>query len=573
MRGSVWLLFSAIDTSDDFYHQWTSETGADRAVRGRKRQHSHTNHPRQTHANSFPRLSLHSVRVSSHSIPQCAPSINSRRPDANPRDHHALLSSAAPPIPAAAQLYEPLAKAILRRRLTARIFPATGVLCVVTAGVLGVLGVAAGMWVGAVVPVLLVRKAFLTVMRTSAPSPFLLLQKSLAPLNTALRARTLHEWQAHLVPALAVLVLHAALDPTLPVLIRSRCASSLPTQFIRVDADAAAGNTTGRHTPLAALYVLRAALRMRSRAAQLILRSRVHSSLARQRGVPETGVLFAGMRPQMQRAARVECALNLRARPPRTGGVALGRYSPGFAHAELAESPSAWNACGVHTRLASNARQVPGSGTVRKSAGKSPRTRARRWPRSRASIPVFTSAQIGLWQVAGLVRNTSRKICLKCPQAELQVKAGKLESLPQTGSKPVNWDDLKRADSSGLLEPRVQLQLERRTAVKMNTSSTPFRNAIRPALLKSASQVSTWTRDLSSTPAWNVELVVKMNTSKNWKLTSDSSVLSDTHSGSSLGSIIRVYKEREDLGGSTLVELGLDGSWRQDMSTNLDRMD
>ncbi|KAJ7488935.1 hypothetical protein FB451DRAFT_1166675 [Mycena latifolia] len=42
-----------------------------------------------------------------------------------------LLSSAALPIPAAApQLYEPLAKAVLRRRLTARIFPATGALCV-----------------------------------------------------------------------------------------------------------------------------------------------------------------------------------------------------------------------------------------------------------------------------------------------------------------------------------------------------------------------------------------------------------------------------------------------------------
>ncbi|KAJ7488954.1 hypothetical protein FB451DRAFT_1521815 [Mycena latifolia] len=144
-----------------------------------------------------------------------------------------LRSSAAPPIPAAAQLYEPLAKAVLRRRLTARIFPATGLLCVFAAGVwlasigrvngsgVGVLGAAAGMWVAAVLPVLLVRKAFLTVTRTSAPSPLLLLQKSLAP-NSAQRARARRAGQAHLLSALSLLALHAALDPTLPVFIRSR---------------------------------------------------------------------------------------------------------------------------------------------------------------------------------------------------------------------------------------------------------------------------------------------------------------------------------------------------------------
>ncbi|KAJ7488930.1 hypothetical protein FB451DRAFT_1361983 [Mycena latifolia] len=178
-----------------------------------------------------------------------------------------LRSSAAPPIPAAAQLYEPLAKAVLRRRLTARIFPATGLLCVLFAGmwlasigrlsgsgvgVLGVLGAAAGMWLGAVLPVLLVRKAFLTVTRTSAPSPLLLLQKSLAP-NTALRARTVRAGQAHLLSALSLLALHAALDPTLPVFIRSRKHPWTPHPALVLLALSQAA--------LAALYVARAALR------------------------------------------------------------------------------------------------------------------------------------------------------------------------------------------------------------------------------------------------------------------------------------------------------------------------
>ncbi|KAJ7488938.1 hypothetical protein FB451DRAFT_1390134 [Mycena latifolia] len=145
-----------------------------------------------------------------------------------------LCSSAAPPIPAAAQLYEPLAKAVLRRR----IFPATGALGV---GLLGLLGAAAGMWVAAMLPVLLVRKAFLTGASFLSFPLYLLLcsradfgdsnaherplaspppPKSLAP-NTGLRARTLRAAQAHLLSALSVLALHALLDPTLPVFIRS----------------------------------------------------------------------------------------------------------------------------------------------------------------------------------------------------------------------------------------------------------------------------------------------------------------------------------------------------------------
>ncbi|KAJ7488942.1 hypothetical protein FB451DRAFT_1390138 [Mycena latifolia] len=178
-----------------------------------------------------------------------------------------LRSSAAPPIPVAAQLYEPLANAVLRRHLTPRIFPATGLLCVFAAGVwlasigrlsgsgvgvLGVLGAAAGMWVGAVLPVLLVRKAFLTVTRTRAPSPLLLLQKSLAP-NSALHVRALRAGQAHLLSALSLLALHAALDPTLPVFIRSRCETPMdatPPLVLLALSQAA----------LAALYVARAAL-------------------------------------------------------------------------------------------------------------------------------------------------------------------------------------------------------------------------------------------------------------------------------------------------------------------------
>ncbi|KAJ7062455.1 nucleoporin protein Ndc1-Nup-domain-containing protein, partial [Mycena belliarum] len=50
--------------------------------------------------------------------------------------------------------------------------------------------------------------------RTSAPSPSLLFQKSLAP---PLRRRTLNALQAHLISRAEFLALHAILDPTLPV--------------------------------------------------------------------------------------------------------------------------------------------------------------------------------------------------------------------------------------------------------------------------------------------------------------------------------------------------------------------
>lgn len=58
-----------------------------------------------------------------------------------------------------------------------------------------------------------------TVTRTSAASPLLLVQKSLAP---PLNARTVHAVQTHVLSALCVLAVHAAVDPTLHVFIKSR---------------------------------------------------------------------------------------------------------------------------------------------------------------------------------------------------------------------------------------------------------------------------------------------------------------------------------------------------------------
>ncbi|KAJ7488951.1 hypothetical protein FB451DRAFT_1552884 [Mycena latifolia] len=176
------------------------------------------------------------------------------------------------------------------------------------------------MWLGAVLPVLPVRKEFLTVTRTSAPSP-LLLQKSLVP-NTPLRARTLRPVKAYLLSALSILALHAALDPALPVFIRSRKHpwTSHPALVLLALSQAA----------LAALYVL---------------------------------------------------------------------CSP----SKFAESPSASNARSMHTRLASNARQVPGSGAVRKSADKSPRDALA----ALASIGLLHRARA---HVAGLEGDVSRKL-------------------------------------------------------------------------------------------------------------------------------------------------------------------
>ncbi|KAF7369361.1 hypothetical protein MVEN_00264700 [Mycena venus] len=141
-----------------------------------------------------------------------------------------LRSSAAPPIPPASQLYEPLAKAVLRRRLTNRIFPYTFLVALAGAvlsffwvgrlALTRVMGVGVGMWLGGVLPVILLRKAYLTVTHTSAPSPLLLLQKSFAP---PLRTRTKHALQAHVLSALVVLALHVGVvDPGVPVFIRSR---------------------------------------------------------------------------------------------------------------------------------------------------------------------------------------------------------------------------------------------------------------------------------------------------------------------------------------------------------------
>ncbi|KAJ7983286.1 hypothetical protein DFH06DRAFT_717930 [Mycena polygramma] len=171
-----------------------------------------------------------------------------------------LRSSAAPPIPPAAQLYEPLAKAVLRKRLTGRIFPYTFLLALASTaltllyvggfGLTRLLGAGAALWLGGVLPVVVVRKAWLTVTRTSAPSPHLLLQKSLAP---PLRARTSQALQAHLVSALLSLAVHAALDDAVPVVIRSRKHPYTPHPVLVL---LALGQCV-----LASLYVLRAILR------------------------------------------------------------------------------------------------------------------------------------------------------------------------------------------------------------------------------------------------------------------------------------------------------------------------
>ncbi|KAJ7689308.1 hypothetical protein B0H17DRAFT_1180303 [Mycena rosella] len=171
-----------------------------------------------------------------------------------------LRSSAAPPIPPASQLYEPLAKGVLHRRLTTRIFPYTALVCVISSAlwlfwirrfsIARLLGASGALWAGGVLPVLLLRKAYLTVTRTSAASPALLVQKSFAP---PLRARTHRALQAHVLSALCVLALHAALDPALPVFIKSRKHPYTPHPVLVLLALS--------QTALAALYVLRAVLR------------------------------------------------------------------------------------------------------------------------------------------------------------------------------------------------------------------------------------------------------------------------------------------------------------------------
>ncbi|KAF7324567.1 hypothetical protein MKEN_00498000 [Mycena kentingensis (nom. inval.)] len=134
-----------------------------------------------------------------------------------------LRSPTPAPIPPADQLYEPYAKSVLRRRLTNRVFLYTAVLAVggafVWAGLSSAIGVAVGLWAGGILPVVVLRKAYLTIAHTSAASPVLLVQKSLA---ASLRTRTLHALQAHLLSALCVLAIHATLDSQLPIFIKSR---------------------------------------------------------------------------------------------------------------------------------------------------------------------------------------------------------------------------------------------------------------------------------------------------------------------------------------------------------------
>ncbi|KAJ6482732.1 hypothetical protein C8R45DRAFT_1215438 [Mycena sanguinolenta] len=185
-----------------------------------------------------------------------------------------LRSTSAPPIPPASQLYEPLAKAVLRRRLARRIFPysfaVAGVACLAFgfffghtntntnkhgagAGGWTMASVALevlGMWVAGVLPVIFLRKAFLTVTHTSAPSPLLLLRKSLAP---PLRTRTLAALQTHVLSALGVLAVHVVLDGGVPVFVKSRKHPYTPHPALVFLALT--------QTLLAGLYVLRALLR------------------------------------------------------------------------------------------------------------------------------------------------------------------------------------------------------------------------------------------------------------------------------------------------------------------------
>ncbi|KAJ7026067.1 hypothetical protein C8F04DRAFT_1238815 [Mycena alexandri] len=116
-------------------------------------------------------------------------------------------STAAPPIPPPSALCIPLAKSYFKDVWHG------------ASSLLLSLGVA--LLAGMDRCVVLVRKAYLTVTHTTTPSPFLVLQKSfLVP--GPLRTRTFHALQAHVLGALAVLAVHAALDPAIPVFIRSR---------------------------------------------------------------------------------------------------------------------------------------------------------------------------------------------------------------------------------------------------------------------------------------------------------------------------------------------------------------
>ncbi|KAJ7054224.1 hypothetical protein C8F01DRAFT_1164428 [Mycena amicta] len=134
-----------------------------------------------------------------------------------------LRSPTPAPIPPADKLYEPHAKAVLRRRLTNRVFVYTAVVSAASScvwvGLSRAAGAAVVLWAGGLLPLVILRKTYLTVSHTSAASPVLLIQKSLAP---PLRVRTLHALQAHLFSALCILALHATLDSNVPIFIKSR---------------------------------------------------------------------------------------------------------------------------------------------------------------------------------------------------------------------------------------------------------------------------------------------------------------------------------------------------------------
>ncbi|KAJ7646827.1 nucleoporin protein Ndc1-Nup-domain-containing protein [Roridomyces roridus] len=171
-----------------------------------------------------------------------------------------LRSTVAPPIPPASELYEPLAKAVLRRRLTNRIFLYTSLISTVGTSVwlfwtgrltLTRLFIASlTLWAGGILPVILLRKSYLTVTHTTAPSPLLLVQKSLAP---PLSSRTMHALQTHLFSALCILAIHASIDNTLPVFIKSRKHPYTPHPVFVLLALS--------QSILAVLYVLRSVLR------------------------------------------------------------------------------------------------------------------------------------------------------------------------------------------------------------------------------------------------------------------------------------------------------------------------
>ncbi|KAK7033262.1 hypothetical protein R3P38DRAFT_3265211 [Favolaschia claudopus] len=171
-----------------------------------------------------------------------------------------LRTTAAPPIPPASQLYEPLAKSVLRRRLTTRIFPYSLLVSLLSTALsllwfgrfslLRLAGASVALWLGGLLPVVFLRKSYLTVTHTSAPSPLSLLNKSFTP---PLSKRTTHAIQTHLLSALLTFATHVALDSRVPVFIKSRKHPYTPHPVLVLLALT--------QCILASLYVLRAILR------------------------------------------------------------------------------------------------------------------------------------------------------------------------------------------------------------------------------------------------------------------------------------------------------------------------